>query len=131
MGGEVGEVVQDEVPLSWTQAGRRRKGVPREEGAACWLVESGRGPGPGVPGRARRLTPAASLLLPVPGEPPRSVSVTPRTTSSVLIQWQVRPGDPTVLCEPRSCSSELAQRAPGRPCIGLESPAGAPCRAVV
>lgn len=27
----------------------------------------------------------------VPGEPPSFVSVTPHTTSSVLIQWQVRP----------------------------------------
>lgn len=53
------------------------------------------------------------------------MSVTPRTTSSVLIQWQVRPGDPTALCEPRSCSSEFAQRAAAQPWVGLERPAGA------
>ncbi|XP_010844106.1 PREDICTED: protein sidekick-1 [Bison bison bison] len=33
-------------------------------------------------------TEAVTTLQDVPGEPPRSVSVTPRTTSSVLIQWQ-------------------------------------------
>ena len=93
MGSEVAEVVQDDVRLSWTQAGGQGKGDPREEGVACWLVESGprqarsagpssmgRGratPGrrasragwlraggdrPGVPARARRLTPAAFLF---------------------------------------------------------------------
>ncbi|CAI9173366.1 unnamed protein product [Rangifer tarandus platyrhynchus] len=33
-------------------------------------------------------TEAVTTLQDVPGEPPRSVSVTPRTTSSILIQWQ-------------------------------------------
>ncbi|XP_068823910.1 protein sidekick-1 [Capricornis sumatraensis] len=33
-------------------------------------------------------TEAVTTLQDVPGEPPRSVSVAPRTTSSVLIQWQ-------------------------------------------
>ena len=49
-----------------------------------WLRDSGQvQPGPANPG---------FLLswIPVPGEPPSSVSVTPHTTSSVLIQWQVR-----------------------------------------
>lgn len=86
-------------------AGRGRATPGRRESRAGWLRAGG--DRPGVLARARPLTPAASLLLPVPGEPPRSVSVTPRTTSSVLIQWQVRPGDPTVLCEPRSLRGEL------------------------
>ena len=92
MGSEVAEVVQDDVRLSWTQAGGQGKGDPREEGVACWLVESG-------PRQARSAGPSSTsnprcFPLLVPGEPPRSVSVTPRTTSSVLIQWQVRPGEP-------------------------------------
>ncbi|EMP30597.1 Protein sidekick-1 [Chelonia mydas] len=33
-------------------------------------------------------TEAVTTLQDVPGEPPRSVSVTPHTTSSVLVQWQ-------------------------------------------
>lgn len=45
VGSEVAEVVQDEVPLSWTQAGGQGKGDPREEGVTCWLVErAGTGP---------------------------------------------------------------------------------------
>lgn len=40
--------------------------------------------------------------IPVPGEPPSFVSVTPHTTSSVLIQWRVRPGKGRVFPGPTS-----------------------------
>lgn len=40
--------------------------------------------------------------IPVPGEPPSFISVTPHTTSSVLIQWRVRPGKGRVVPEPAS-----------------------------
>lgn len=101
-------------------AGRGRATPGRRESRAGWLRAGG--DRPRVLARAQCLTPAASLLLPVPGEPPRSVSVTPRTTSSVLIQWQVRPRDPTVLCEPRSCRNELGGTPP--PTLGRAGEAG-------
>lgn len=77
----------------------------QEEGAlGSWVQTRVRAPGPLLPDLQKNLLPVASRgpkpqppelmclsLSPAPDEAPTIVSVTPHTTTSVLIRWQVRP----------------------------------------
>lgn len=119
--------VQAWVPSLLDASWQVGEGHPWDAGAGCWLLGL---PGsrelalpPPHTGELARCPPSTGepthphFLLPwtaVPGEPPSFVSVTPHTTSSVLVQWQVRAGTPRVSCGARSCGSVGSWHLPGR-----------------
>lgn len=135
LGGKVRDVSCDRPTrirflVSWTQAGGWGQGIPREEGGwmlvgqlspalggwarPCLLTGAGESCGPSSRGaQAEPPNPCLLSRVAVPGEPPSSVSVTPHTPSSVLIQWQVRAPASHGVGKNRSCDRVVSRHLPG------------------